>query len=246
MERFLWLNNLTRTFCPPWPCPVCRKGTLRLVPKSVMAKETDASIREHSDSSWDPEWIEYSFTAWAECIHPSCKQTFAIAGMGGVANEIGPEGFEIEDYFGPLFCRPMPDIINIPKKCPDDVSTELRAAFALFWSHQAACASRIRVALEYLMNHSKIPKKQKRGRHFYFLSLHKRIDIFVKKQKTLKPQLMALKWLGNTGSHKTSVSKNDLLYAFEILESVLDEIINKKTTRITRLSKELEKKHGRK
>jgi hypothetical protein len=249
MKRSLWKQTIFDTLVPPWPCPICRKGTIALVPKSLIHEETIESKQAHRDEDWDPDWIRYTLTAWGECGHPSCKQRFAIAGDGGVAPEYGDEGeMEWGDYFLPRVCHPMPEIFDVPAKCPPEAGEELRAAFALFWSQQASCAGRIRVALECLMNSLGVPKRRKDKTGKYFdLSLHTRIDEFAKKEPTIGPQLMALKWLGNAGSHTNrEVSKDDLLDAFEIMEHALAEIIEKRSAKVAALAKKLTLKHGHK
>jgi hypothetical protein len=140
----------------------------------------------------------------------------------------------------------MPDIFDFPSECPDGVKEELRSAFTLFRSHRAACAGRIRVALECLMSHLGVPKKQKDKHGKYFaLRLHQRINAFSKNEPTVASQLMALKWLGNSGSHDSEVTQNDLLDAFEIMEHCLGEIIDRRAARVAALAKKLTKKHGR-
>jgi len=219
------------------------------VPKSLAHEETVESTRAHSQEGFDPEWIRYVFTAWAQCTHPSCNEKFAIAGNGGVSPEYtSNEGdWDWEDFFSPLFCYPMPEMIEFPNRCPKDVKTQLSAAFALFWSNEAACAGRIRVALEQLMNHIGVPKRKKNSNGRYSdLTLHARIDAYAAKDAVIGPQLMALKWLGNTGSHNGEISKADLLDALEILEHVLGEILERRSARVASLAKTLTKKHRRK
>lgn len=247
MNRSLWTRSLNKQYCPPWPCPICRTGSLRLVQGSLVYEETIESVRSHSDEAFEPEWIEYSFTAWAQCTHARCEQKFALAGTGGVEPEYQEDGdWDWEDFFSPLFCYPMPHIIEIPSKCPGDISAELLAAFCLFWSTPAACAGRIRVALELIMNHLGVPKRKKSSSgRFSELTLHGRIDAFAAKETAIGSQLMALKWLGNAGSHDGVVSKPDLLDAFEILEHVLSEILDRRSARVAALAKKLLKKHGR-
>ena len=246
MDRNLWNQELSTTYCPPWTCPVCRKGTISLIKDSLTSKETVTSARSHKDENFDFDWIEYVFTAWAKCTQPSCHQEFAISGTGGVAPQyISDDKWDYEDYFAPKACHPMPDIFELPVKCPDEVASELRAAFAVFWSNKAACASRIRVAVEQLMNHIGVPKRKKRANGTYFdLTLHGRVDAFAKKEPAIGPQLMALKWVGNTGSHDSNVSGADLLDAFEILEHSLREIIGGHSAKVAALAKKLTKKHG--
>jgi hypothetical protein len=245
-EPLYLTQSVTKYSCPAWLCPECHKGTVALILKSLVSHETAESKRAHKDEDWYPERISYTFSAWGECRHPSCKQQFVISGTGGIASEYGPDGdLEWEDYFSPLYCHPMPDIIELPAKCPTEVKEELRAAFSIFWLHRAACAGRIRVALEYLMNHLGVPKRKKdKSGKYSDLTLHARLDSFAKDEPTMGPQLMALKWLGNTGSHDREVTKGDLLDAFEILEHALVEIIEGRSARVAGLAKKLTKKHA--
>lgn len=248
MDRHIWTQELSTHYCPPWPCSVCRKGTLALIKDSLLFKETVESVRSHKQEGFDFDWIAYVFTAWAQCTHPSCKQEFAIAGTGGVAPQwLTEDDWGYDDYFSPKICNPMPDIFVFPAKCPDDIKGELRGAFSIFWSNHAACAGRLRVALECLMNHVGVPKRR-RGANakFFDLTLHARIDAFAKSEPTIGSQLMALKWLGNTGSHDSNVSTADLLDAFEIMEHALAEIIGGHSARVAALAKKLIKKHGNK
>jgi hypothetical protein len=76
--------------------------------------------------------------------------------------------------------------------------------------------------------------------------LHAAIESFAKNNPVLGAQLMALKWLGNTGSHDSSVSRADLLDAFEILEHVLAEILERRSERVAELAKQLTDKHSKK
>jgi hypothetical protein len=218
-----------------------------LLVKTLVSHETAESKSARQSDDWNPDWINYNFTAWAQCSNQTCKQSFAIGGEGGVGPDYGPEGdIEWQDYFAPLFCRPMPDIIGLPEKCPLEVQTELRSAFSIFWLQKAGCAGRIRVALEYLMNHLGVPKRKRDKAGKYFdLTLHARIDAYAKSEPDIGAQLIALKWLGNTGSHYSDVKASDLLDAFEILEHALAEIVGGRSKRIALLAKKLTRKHGR-
>ena len=92
----------------------------------------------------------------------------------------------------------MPSIIDVPRKCPDDVKGELKSSFSLFFMDANAAANHVRVALERLMDHFGVQCRQKdKTKKFVDLSLHRRIEIFAKKQTAVGAPLMALKWLGN-------------------------------------------------
>lgn len=247
MNRNLWRATLTKHYCPPWPCPVCKQGTVRLTKNTVAERETAASKRERHHEDWDPDWLRYVFTAFAVCSHGTCKQDFAIAGTGGLEPDYDEDGQTWVDFFSPKSRFPMPHIIGIPSKCPDDVKQDLEEAFALFWAHRRSSANAIRYALEKLMTHQGVPLQKpskKDPQKLVDLSLHQRIDEFTKSEPAIGQQLMALKWLGNTGSHGAKVNVDDLLDAFEILEHSLEEIIEKKSKRIADLANQLTKKHS--
>jgi hypothetical protein len=247
MNRVLWTGTLTQRNAPAWPCPTCRKGTLNLVPKSLIHKETVESSRAQGHPAWDPDWTRYTFTAWVRCGHAACNEEFAVSGTGGIGPEYhAGEGTTWEPYFTPKFSWPTLDIFDLPAKCPDEVKAQLRAGFALFWSDPPATASRVRVALERLMDHVGVAKRRrdKTGK-FLDLTLHSRIELFQKGEAAIGSQLMALKWLGNTGSHDGTVTHEELLDAFEILEHALAELIDRRSAKVAALARMMSKKHAR-
>lgn len=245
MNRNLWTQSLSKTLCPSWTCPECKKGTTSLMQGSVTYEETENSRRGKQHEAWDYDWITYVFTAHARCNNASCKQLFAISGHGGLEpcyDEDGETAYE--PYFSPQHISPTPDVIEIPATCPDDVKKELRAAFRLMRADMPSCANRLRVALECLMNHIGIQKRKKGSSGFYDLTLHKRIELYEKGNPTIGAHLMAIKWLGNAGSHEEpAININDLLDAFEVLEHCLVEILEQRSARIAKLAKDLGKKH---
>lgn len=219
-----------------------------MVSGSLTQQETADSESARNHEAWDPDWIKYAFTAWAQCQHSKCKQQFAIAGTGGVGPEQDEEGHvDWQDFFDPSYCFPAPRMIAIPDKCPDDVCIELDAAFALYWSHPAASAGRMRVALELLLTHQGVPRRKRiGGGKSKELWLHARLELFAKSNPSTAAQLMALKSLGNSASHEGSISKADILDAFEVLEHALAEIIEQRSKRVAVLAKKLTRKHSKK
>jgi hypothetical protein len=205
-------------------------------------------VAAHGHDAWDPDWIDYGFTAWAECQHSACKQRYALAGKGSVGAEQDEDGdISWKDYFDLKFSFPVLRPIKVSKKCQEDVASELDQAFALYWNQPSASAGRLRVALELLLDHIGVPRRKRDGGgKLKDLSLHTRLENFSKSAPLVGPQLMALKALGNTGSHQGSVTKGDLLDALEVLEHALDEILEERSKRVLELSKRLTKKHTKK
>src|SRR5207302_9908698 len=87
MDRSLWTATFSATACPPWPCPVCHKGTLVTLPKTLVFEETVPSARAHQNEDFEPDWVLYYFTAWAKRPNTGCEQKSSIAGTGGVSPE---------------------------------------------------------------------------------------------------------------------------------------------------------------
>ena len=78
------------------------------------------------------------------------------------------------------------------------------------------------------------------------INLHDRIVEFEKKDPGIAKKLLAIKWLGNEGSHANTMTKNDVLDAYEILESVLDDLfvgykkaVERKVFQINKIKKPL-------
>lgn len=71
------------------------------------------------------------------------------------------------------------------------------------------------------------------------LSLHNRIEEFKKKSSALADLLMAIKWLGNAGSHITAITSNDILDAYEMMEHLLAEIYDPPAKNLAKLAKQI-------
>lgn len=224
-------------YTPPWLCPTCSKGFFTLVPETLTYKEMLNSKKEHSDIEWSPEWIRYVFTAWLKCNNVHCGEDAVVSGVGEESSNNSEEETDWVPQFSPKFCLPMPDMFEMPQKCPEAIKNELRKAFAVFWSDHSASASHIRISLERLMD-LKITETETKS-----MKLHKRIDLFQKTDPIVGSHLMALKWLGNTSSHEGDVSREDVLDAFEILEYALNELIERRSVKVGILAENLTYKH---
>lgn len=245
MKRDLWTSRLTKKTAPEWPCPECKTGTLALDPKSFAYEEPPRSVEAHEHDSWDPDWIQYIFSTWLSCANAKCGLRVALIGKGGVEAVVHDQGMNWEAFYSPLHAYPMPDIFDLPAKCPDDVAAPLRRSFAALWSEPSSAANSARVALEALMDAMGVARKKRTAKGTYAqLSLHKRIQELQQVNRTIADQLMAVKWLGNSGSHESNVTVGDILDAYEIIEHALDELINERSKRVAVLAKKLTRKHA--
>jgi hypothetical protein len=160
----------------------------------------------------------------------------------------GQDGYEeifYDDYFTPRYFTPHLRIFSLPKNAPAEVAEEIENSFSLFFSDPSSAANHIRIAIENLLTHLKIKRYDtNRGRRTY-LSLHKRIELLPRKFEHLKDLFFAIKWLGNAGSHSNkSISADDVLDAYELMDELLVEIISSKRKKAKSLAKKINKKKG--
>jgi hypothetical protein len=68
--------------------------------------------------------------------------------------------------------------------------------------------------------------------------------VFGKRQPKLADSLLAVKWIGNSGSHPSGVTATDLFDAYDILEQALEELIGKRTSTLRRLVGTINRRKG--
>lgn len=134
------------------------------------------------------------------------------------------------DYYSPTFFQPALPIINIPDSAefPLEVRKMLQKSFLLFWCDYDACANRIRATLEVLLDAMNIPRRlgenQKRD-----MSLHDRIEKIDPASgpglAEVKKLIMAVKWLGNAGTHEPEgLEREQLILGYKMMELCLQRI----------------------
>lgn len=248
MKRERFIGPYSRSSLPAWSCPNCAEGTLKLISKSLLAKETVKSLSYHSRDDWEPDWTEENYSAILKCIHCG-EHVFSIGKMEVVEAYDEEHGWCLESALQPLFFQPAINIITIPDQCPNKIKQEIVIASSLFWADHSACANSIRTALELILTHKKIKKTDviKTGNNkgkTRRLNLHERIGLFKVKNSQLADTMLAVKWLGNAGSHTSSLHTNDVLDAFELLDHVIEELFVEKLKKIRKLTKDINRKKG--
>ena len=246
VDRQLYNEDLTKTRAPNWPCPTCGGGHYR-INKGSFNFDMDSATRESVHLEWfGPEHYSYKFVVTAECDNDACKEFATIAGVGRVEEYGDWETQKIEYFekFQPKYFSPSPRLITIPKSCPSEIIVELDKAFTNSWEDYSSSGNHLRSAVERLLDDLKIKasvvKRNKRTR----LSLHDRI---VQLQTTL-PEihdfLLAIKWMGNAGSHADNLSRDQLFDAFDVFEEVLRIIYAKHPNAVRKIVKAVNLKRG--
>jgi hypothetical protein len=199
------------------------------------------------EQAFEPEQIVGRFAAVLTCV--GCKADIGIAGEYRVQDDrhIDPEfgeGGDYVEYYRPRYFTDSPRLIECPPATPVAVLNEIAGSFQQYWSDPNSCANRIRSSVELLLTDQRVPKssgRDKEGR-WKFLKLHSRIERFAQFQQALAEKLMAVKWLGNAGSHSDSLDQDDLLDGYEILAFVLDELYSDRKRRVESLTRSINRR----
>ncbi len=235
---------------PQWVCPTCSKGVLKIEADSFRFEETRDSKRAHSHEAWDPEWIDYVYSCSLICSNDNCKEMVSSSGEGFVVmdyyyDEQGIPEQEWETYFRPKYFFPHLKLFQYPPDITEQVAKELDASFELFFCSPSSAANHVRISLENLLTALKIKRFNTKAKRRLYLNLHQRIELLPKKHENLQELLLAIKWLGNAGSHSTqSITKDDVMDAYEIMDEVLGVVFPQQKRSARSIAKEINKKKG--
>ncbi|MEM9668642.1 MAG: DUF4145 domain-containing protein [Pseudomonadota bacterium] len=151
------------------------------------------------------------------------------------------------DYFYPEFIHPSPSLISLVEETPQDVAEEVVRASALVWADTSSSANKLRLTAERVLTALKIKRSKISNGKRRPLTLNERIALLPHKYLELGELLHSIRFLGNHGSHEnaSSVDRNDLLNAFEIMEHVVEVAFSKKAKRVKTAAKEIKKRKGK-
>lgn len=224
----------------PFNCPICIRSCLVIDIQSLNKVEKENSKNLRKCDEFEPEWIEYSYSVVYRCTNPHCLEVVQSVGIGGEEliyshGEYGePEDAYYESFFVPKFFLPAINYFNIPQTTPDEVKGIVLYAFDLTPVSPSSAVNKIRAAIEVILTLNNIPG---RDSHDRFISLNKRISSINESHPLhpIKSQMLAIKWLGNAGSHEDDdIKLEDLFDSFVILERMLNVLYNN-NPRINRL-----------
>jgi len=145
----------------------------------------------------------------------------------------------------------------------------LKAGFNLAFADPNAAANQLRTTVECLMDELKVPKKarfkhrnastscvvcgktappaktQSTKSKFVDISLHQRIEKLPERYRNLRDDLLAVKWLGNAGSHSTGISREHMLTGYEIMERCLARLHDPHHTDLDQRIKSINRRKGK-
>lgn len=210
-----------------------------------MVVETASSVSARQDDdegNWEPEFTEERFVALLICNR--CNDPVSVAGTTRV-DQLPPDG-EYGTVLRPTFVHPAPHLLRRPNAAPQELSRLLTRCEELFWSDFAGCSNAVRVVIEAILTHQKVPRyRTTKGGKRTPIPLHQRITSFGQKEPDLAEKMLAVKWVGNAGSHDGAAPKrNDLFDCFDLLEHVIEEVYEKRSAYLSRLAKEITRARG--
>lgn len=247
MDRKTIKLKFTRDRVPDWVCPTCGKGLLQLKADSFFSDEKRSS-RNPSHDERDPERTEHVYSCLLYCNNDKCKEVVASSGIGYVdwymeQYENGVHHWFLKNYFKPKHFQPALELIRIPTDCPGTVKSLVEDSFSLFFQSPSAAANCIRASIEQLLTELKIKKFNTTKGKRKIINLHHRIELLQNQYSEVYDLILAIKWLGNAGSHnQDSLTTDDVLDAYELLEHVLDEIYVQNAKKMKTLAKKIIKK----
>lgn len=220
--------NFTENDTPSIICPHCFKGDLKLQKDKFSFDETPNSKESRHHPEWEPDWIKYRYAASFICLN--CNSNTYSCGIGKhrYYESYLPEEEVNFPVFYPKYFEPSIPLFSITKDCPENIKDLIIVSFSLAWTDVSAAASKLRIAIELLLNtiNPELTKIQ---------SLHHRIKKFESEQPDIAQSLMAIKWLGNDASHVAALKEYDLAFAFEVMELVLNKLFDNSEDKLKKM-----------
>lgn len=226
MKRHLWENkNLDSNY----ECPHCNKGILEYSQEGSLTKQTVSSRLEDEFLQKEHQEPCARFQSYYSWTNLRCNKCFeSVFCSGEFWDSMDLEGHENEPNFGERFSPkaffPILPIIDIPEGVSQIIKDELNVSFELYWVNESACANSLRKVLELIMDEKGVQKMK---------NLHQRIQKF---KNTENEILIAIKEIGNTGSHDT-VEREYVLDGYLFLQHTLNEEYGEKLGLISNAKK---------
>lgn len=241
-DRTIWTGAFDAAQFPTFPCPRCSRGRVALDRPTLLTEEPKFSESERQNDAWEPDWVVERFSVRLRCTEPTCGEIVIVSGDTVLIDAHDEEtGWGFTSALRPKMMFPSPPIIPIPEDTPSKVSKKIQAAFGLFWFDIGASANSLRMSVEFLLDHLKVPRtsiSKKTGKSVD-LDLNGRIQFYEKHNPTHGETFTALRVIGNLGSHGTSLTQEVMLDAFDIYEDALSEIIGGRSAYLDAIKKKI-------
>lgn len=183
-------------------CPVCRRASLELKRETFESLDSIASRDE--DYEEPPNGF---FHGSLSCPRTPCGNRYAIAGRWRMDQTDKSDDDDDVVYCESLsvtYILPAFPLMEYPDGVPDEVREAIAGASQVLLSDASAAANRIRSAIEVLLDSQRVHKFVQ-GSRSKRLTTHQRIEDFKSRRPDVANHLMAMKWIGNLGSHEREI-----------------------------------------
>lgn len=200
-EKGIWEQDfISNKHSIAWRCGSCEAGSVQLI-KEIPAKSEYGVVK-------------------ARCTNSCCRKEYVLVGEikpFSEGREVSSQYFKIDDCrLVPTHFQPELSLFVIPKEVSAEIKKKLILSFNHFWYDLDACANKVRQALELIVGDFGGIGKDLHNR---IISLERSL------QKELIKELLALKNIGNEGSHSEQpFTRAQVLETYRILVSVLNQL----------------------
>jgi hypothetical protein len=215
-------------------CPTCEEGKLNIL-GNFAVHETKYAIELQKDLNYDIEELAEKFSGLLVCDNKYCNDIVTVSGNASPVRIYDEEDYSNQLYYKllrPEFFSPPLKIFPLKQEYPARVRDILEKSFSLFFVDSDSCGNKIRISVEALLD--ELGVECKKGE-----SLHARIKNNKKTNDFVREIMLSIKWIGNYGSHNDSISRIDLLDAYEMMNAILDELYDNYSNKLKALSKSI-------
>ncbi len=233
---------------PDLPCLVCKLSPLEpdIVPPFESKKSLDVRV---GAEIWDGRKSGF-FHGELNCSRSMCGNKYAIAGEWNrgpddPADEVlDDDGSGLVGFIVKHILPPLP-LIEFPDGVPVNVMASVESASSVLLSDPSAAATRMRVAIDALMDEQGV-RKTKPNKRSQRMETHHRIMLFQNKNKEAVDFLMAMKNIGNVGSHeRIPLPLGFVLAGIEHFAKAIELIYDRQDIQLIRQAAEINRRGGR-
>nr|WP_321980124.1 DUF4145 domain-containing protein [uncultured Cohaesibacter sp.] len=224
-----------------YPCPECGSGSLKPDQSSFRKVEPRYSDMAHRHPDWDPDWMIFRFCFSCVCDNQECGEIAFVTGDGRVDQRYDDRGqAEFYEHFTIKSFFPSPRLCYIPSEVPDKVEQQLYKSFSLFWVDVSAAANALRSSLESLLDEMNVPsQEQSKKGSTVRMSLHRRLEVWSKTNEEHAELCLALKEVGNLGSHGDIVETEHYFSSLKLYSYILKQLFENDAQKMKELAESI-------
>lgn len=248
-NRLLTLAEwVSRDTWPSVPCHECGRGLVHLKGNLHTVTDEPSQIAlERANAGLGPrEELSGHASGTLVCTNPSCKNQHLVSGEWKELVDFDEAAWRdvYVDHILVKLIAPTLPIIAIPPATPAKVTAAIHAASDVIWLNPSAAANQLRQAIEEILNHKKVRRTPVKKGGKPYLTTHQRISLYRGTNKDVADTLEAVKWIGNSGSHESTLTIAGVLEGADILADALHKLYDPTPKKLQARVKLINKRRG--